>query len=398
MFGLTKNDSQNPIGTKNNTQPGSSPINNFNIADAPIHTMQDDLERIKNPNAIIADRPQATTAQKQGAGPFSIPKNEDSQSFNQLKNNSARAKIIDEESSRSFLKTSGKFDAANLFNASNSKDARSNLKAAANTQIDRRFMAFSALSVILLIALTAAGFHFFNNKSSPPEEEIIIPIEEPTQPIETPTGEPIPTPTPTFSFSENNPNYLRVENGTLIADKVRSTMGQVSQEGYVPPIEFIITDAQNKPIAFKSFSELFSIKLSSSVLESLGDNFSLFVFNDLTGPKIGIAVESKNDATLGKALTKEETVLADEINPLFFNNTYNKAKSFNNSEYGGAKIRYQNIISPEMLSIDYSIYKNKLLIGTTKLTIRAIIDRLNNISATRQTETIPPVTEKTTNN
>jgi hypothetical protein len=259
-------------------------------------------------------------------------------------------------------------------------------------------MAFSVLSVVLLIALTAAGFHFFNNKSDPPEEEIIIPIEEPTQPIVTPIEKPIPTPKPTFSFSETNPNYLRVENGALIGDKIKSTMGQVSQEGYVPPIEFIMTDTQNKPITFKAFSELLSIKLSPLVLESLSDNFSLFVYNDLAGPKVGIAVESKNDTNLGKALAQEEAAMADEINPLFFNNNYNKAKLFNSSEYGGAKIRYQNIISPEMLSIDYSIYKNKFLIGTTKLTMRAIIDRLNNISATRQTETIPPVTGKTTNN
>ncbi|MFZ2188456.1 MAG: hypothetical protein WAV73_02780 [Candidatus Moraniibacteriota bacterium] len=396
MFGLTKNDSQNPTGVKNNTQPGSGPINTFNVADAPIHTMQDDLEKIKNPNAIITNSTRTAVTPKQSTSPFSVPINENSQSFKQLENSSARAKIIDKESNQSFLKTSGGFEVANLFDTPKSKEAESNLKAAANTQIDRRFMAFSALSVILLIALTAAGFHFFNNKSTPPEEEIAIPIEEPTQPIETPIEEPIQK--PTLSFSETNPNYLRIENGALIADKIKSTLEQISQEGYVPPIEFIMTDTQNKPITFKAFSELLSLKLSPAILESLGDNFSLFMYNDLTGSKIGFAAESKNDANLEKALSREESAMADEISPLFFNNSYNKEKLFNSSEYGGAKIRYQNIISPEMLSIDYSIYKNKLLIGTTKQTIRAIIDKFNSLSANMQIESTSPVAEKTNNN
>ena len=75
-------------------------------------------------------------------------------------------------------------------------------------------------------------------------------------------------------------------------------------------------------------------------------------------------------------LLAEEVNLPDQLSPLFFTTGYQKNKPFNTNTYKTLEIRFSNIISPEKLSIDYAILENKLLIGTTKATIRALIDKL----------------------
>ncbi len=392
MFGLKKKPAS--------VQEGNKDTNTINIAGIPIHTMQDDLEKIKNPNAIITPaKKQTTPSSKQNTSPFFTPAIENSQTFSQPESNSTSAKMINTKSNQSSSRINKSFNATNRTDTPSHEDAISNAKNYANAKFDKRFMILSALSIALLVLLAIAGLRFFKNKTATVDETPTTPIEqEPTQPIQTPAEDPAPIPKPALSFSETNPNYLRLEDGIAVSDKIKATLGQVSQEGYTLPVEFIITDSQNKPISFKNFSDLLAIKLSQSTFNSLGDNFSLFIYNDATGPKIGLTIESKNDIDLGKSLTQEEPLLADEINPLFLNNTYNKAKLFNSSEYGGVKIRYQNIISPEMLSVDYSIFKNKLLIGTTKLTMRAIIDKLNNTALNKPSETLPATMKETTGN
>jgi len=382
MFGLTKNAPQNQEANKNNS-PKQNQASNFDADSAPIYTMQDDLERLKNPNAPqnSSTGQQAASSQRQtGNSPFLGAANENSQKFNQLENTSSRSKLIDTENRLSFLQASKILQKTDQANALDYKNALSQSKAYATSHINRRAVYFSGLAVVLLVLLSVVGYQLLNSK--PEEEEPLAP--EQTQPIETPIEKPtqpveIPIEKPTRSYSETNPNYLLLEDGSLIVDKLKSILEKVSQEEYTTPVEFILTDKQNKPITFKSFSELLGLKLTTALLNLLGDNFSVFIYNDTTGPKIGLAIESKNDIELVKIILVEEKSLADEINPLFFNNTYNKTKLFNSSEYGGSKIRYQNIVSPEILSVDYSIYKNKLLIGTTKLTIRAIIDKLNGV-------------------
>ena len=400
MFGLTKNTPQNREANKNNSQK-QNPASNFDSNSAPIHTMQDDLERLKNPNATqndSANQPAASSQRQISNSPFLGTANENSQKFNQLENTSSRSKLIDKENRLSFLQASETLRKADQASALNYKDALAKSKAYATSHINRRFIYFSSLTVLLLVLLSVVGYRSLNSKPEEEEEPIVpeqpqpieTPIEKPTPPIEIPVEKPI------YTYSETNPNYLLLEDGNLIVDKLKSTLGKVSQEGYATPIEFIITDTQNKPITFKSFSGLLGLKLTPALLDLLGDNFSLFIYNDTTGPKIGLAIESKNNIELAKIIPREEKTLADEINPLFFNNTYNKTKLFNSSEYGEAKIRYQNIVSPEILSVDYSIYKNKLLIGTTKLTIRAIIDKLSGIKREVLQE-IGTLNETTTN-
>jgi hypothetical protein len=112
-------------------------------------------------------------------------------------------------------------------------------------------------------------------------------------------------------------------------------------------------------------------------MNNLSDKFSLFLYNDSNNVRLGLAVDSKDttEINLKKTLTQGEAALAKNIEPLFLPSEYTIAnKAYNTSYYNGAEIRYLNIISPEDLSVDYTIFQDKWIIGTTKMTLRSIID------------------------
>lgn len=396
MFGLTKNSSQINSVTSDPNQPSA-----LNIENAPIHTMQDDLKNIKDPNtkhsqtqetikeeSSLIEKP--IISQKQSNSPFLnlsdknplngiITSDEKHQQIEPLESFSRRTNQTQD--------TGGVLTRKNHTLGKNAFDFKSTPSIAKDHSVfhyNWRMIFFSTLSIFLIIVLGWIGFNYKQDKNFNPFKE--YPQLNPQQTV-TPSIEPgnIPTPTetvekPKLTFSETNPNYLRLESPDLDSEKTKAILKQyldtTSKESYSAPVEFIITDAQNKALSFKAFSNLLGLKFSPALMALLGENFSLYIYNDIAAPKLSIAIESRDDINLAKVMLSEEKNLADEISPLFFTSEYRAEKAFAGSEYGGAKVRYQNIISPDMLSVDYTVYKNKLIIGTTKLTLRSIIDKI----------------------
>lgn len=430
MFGLTKKPIQKQEENKNNI-PGQVQPKNFVLEDTPIHTMQDDLEQFKNPNASQQkiNLAQANSTQQQKINPVMIS-DEDSWHKRTLLEekeikkpeaprplNTFNANIVPQKEKSNLIsakietKTVEKpekvmpiiIPARNIApplpkNVSSPlpKNVEQPLpKNILPTKSNRQFILFSSLSFVLLLAISATGFYFIKNRPIAIQEPIVI--AEPTPPVEIPVVIE-PAPKPILTYSETTPNYLRIEDGNLIATDIKVAMEKVAKEGYTKPVEFIITDIQNKPLTFKAFSGLFKLNFSTGIANSLGDNFSFYVYNDSTGPKTGLAIELKNNLTTNKTLLREEKTLAKQIESLFFTSTYKADMLFSDNEYGNAKIRFQNIISPDMLSVDYAIYQNKLIIGTTKLTMWSMIDRLNMTTKNTQTETAPIITMDPANN
>jgi hypothetical protein len=427
MFGLTKKPIQKQEENKSNI-PGQVQPKNFVLEDAIIHTMQDDLEKLKNPNAFQdteikkANLIQADLKQKQQNNPFMI--NDEAswhkRTLSEEKEIEIKKPEVQKPPSNLIIDRSPQKEKVDLVFTNTETKVAEKIEKEVPVAIptrniiqpllknvnqplpkdneqqksSRKFILFSSLSFVSLLAISAVGFYFIKIKTTAQKPSTIA---EPILPIETPAVIE-PAPKPILTYSETAPNYLRIEDGSLIATDIKAIMDKVAKEGYAQPVEFIVTDIQNKPLAFKDFSGLFKLKFSAGVMSSLGDNFSLYVYNDSTGPRTGLAIELKNNLTINKALLQEEKTFANEINSLFFTTEYKTDKLFANSEHGDAKIRFQNIISPDMLSVDYSIYQKKLLIGTTKLTLRAIIDKFNGIVKNIPAEIIPTIQTDTVNN
>lgn len=394
MFGLTKKIPPNQTDDKNNNL-NLSQQKDFDIADMPIHTMQEDLENPKNPNTqpdpvtiknAAQKLNQNNLSQKQKSSPFLT---EDVTAWNKrllLTEKDAKKpelpKEIDldkitqnEKKGSPFIQTE---KAAPPSFSSDQKNTQLPTRNASIKKGASRLVLFYSAVFLFLTTLTWLGYSFLKNKSAQREEPVVTDLITKTPTPEIPKE--IESTKPTFSYSKTNPNYFRLETSDSVTEKLNALLAQVSLEGYETPVEFIITDQQNKPTDFKSFASLFNLQPSGALIDMLGDNFSIFIHNTLAGARIGLAIEAKNNSGLEKVLTQEEKMLADELGPLFLGNTYDKTKPFEDTTYAGARIHYQNIISPDILSVDYAIYKNKLIFGTTRATMRAIIDKINNLA------------------
>jgi len=344
------------------------------VENVPVHTMQQDLAEIANPSAaktksaeiedIYKRKPvvQESLSAAQKTSPFLNPKPEAQPVVTQP------AQDISPFTAKNAVPTGQIPPIA-------TKDP---LPVSSGTKhSSKKTFILLAAGLALLMIIAGSGYYFWSTRkqTTPP-----IATPEPT-PEPTPTPEPAPTPAPAVTFSTDQPNYLNI--ATADSAGIKSALAdyadKVSKSGLTAPIEFIVTDQQNNPITFSSFASSFGLKLSSGVTADLADTFSIFLYNDQGAVRLGLAVDSKNDPFLQTNLTREEKNLVSDLSPLFLDNSFTPPTSlvFNKSTYANANIRYANINSSlnPPLSIDYAIFNKKLIIGTSKMTLRAILDK-----------------------
>jgi len=316
----------------------------INIADFPIHTMKDELEELelkKNPANFMV-------AKKEVPLPVRNPAN-----------------MINSPQIRSF-QTSIK------------KDIEPEKKS-----LSKKIFLI-VITMIILIIIVAGGYYFWMTRvknSSNIDSQISTNDAQQTIPNNTDT-QTLPT------FSQSQANYLSVDMQNIDTAGLKETLkgytDKVSQMKVTGAIEFIITDKLNNPVSFQNFSQKLGLTLSPNVSSHLGQTFSLFIYIDNSYPRFGLMIPEDNSATIKTALLQEEKLLARELEPLFLNPSYNLTTipTFNSSVYNGIQLRYTNILSADNLSVDYAISNNHLVIGTSKLTARAILDYLAKATAT----------------
>ena len=182
-------------------------------------------------------------------------------------------------------------------------------------------------------------------------------------------------------YATNLPNYfsIDVESTTTQQDIVmglNTIVQNMKKQDITGPISFIVTDKNSNPVSFHVFSILANMNIPQDILTSLEEGFEIYAYNDSTkGIRFGFVIDVKNAETLYTAILASETNL-----PKLFDIVLNGLGAnvteiiFNDNSYKTYPIRYYNLNEEESYSIDYSINNNRLIIGTTKNTIRAIID------------------------
>lgn len=260
------------------------------------------------------------------------------------------------------------------------------------------------LSIILIATIILAGTYYFWSTRKISRDAEPVAGEAPTaEKTETIPGQDIASNAePAVSkFSTSGPNYLEVDINDSSPEAMKETLKSYVQEvqasGISGAAEFKIVTLEKSPISLSTFLEKMKITFSPELASSLEDDFSLYIYNDQGGPGVGLSIAAKKEADLEDVLINEEGNLPGELAPLFpiAEYTIEKNKKFNSSQYdtfSGVTIRYLNIISPESLSVDYAIYKQKLIIGTTRQTLRSIVDKLNGVTTvSTDTNSIPSV-------
>lgn len=238
-----------------------------------------------------------------------------------------------------------------------------------------------SIFIFLFLASGAIIYYYWITKSS--TQNMSVPSETAT-PKEN-----------SIVFSFEKPNYLPLDIDNSNSDSIRQAIEknaeQVLASGSLTPAEFVVTDLKNNPIGFEKFASKIGINFSPELFSSLETEkvFSLFIYNSNNRTRLGLAIDSKDDYKLKTSLFQEESNLPEKLRPLFPNISFSaEKKSFSSGSYSNTEIRYINLTSPEDLTVDYTIYKNKLIIGTTKMTIQSIMDYINNHSEVKGIEDI----------
>lgn len=241
-----------------------------------------------------------------------------------------------------------------------------------------------SILIFLILACGTGGYYFWITNNQ--QQEVAIPEITPSITEETVT------------FSIEKPNYLPLDiegsDSAKIKEEIKKYIDKVSASGALTPVEFVVTDLKNNPVGFGKFAAAFGISFSPSLLSSLDteSKFSLFIYNDNDKTRLGLVIDSKDDYNLKNSIFQEEINLPTALAPIFMDVAFNEpqSKTFGSSSYANTEIRYINMISQDELTIDYAIYKNKLAIGTTKMTLYSTMDYIQNHSETADT---PEVSE-----
>ena len=255
-----------------------------------------------------------------------------------------------------------------------------------------------SLIIVLTIGVIGTGAYYFLTSRAPKQVAAQPAIETPTAIL--PAEDPVVIAAPVEKYSINKPNYLVIDPATSSDIEIKATISSVADElknlSSQSPYEFIIVDANNNPVAFPIFATAAKLNLSPIILTSLGENFSLFVYNDNGNTRLGFSVATSKTPTVVSELQKQEKTLVTDLSFLFINAIPEiKNGSFNTSVYNGSIIRYFNVNQQKDLSIDYAVKDSQLIIASSKNTERAILDKLS--TKTMSDTNIQPQDNSSTN-
>ena len=221
----------------------------------------------------------------------------------------------------------------------------------------------------IIVAVSLGGYYFWITRNPS--------VPSPTPAAVTPSD----TPLPESTFSLTSANYLPVNVETASAESLQDLFQKTHEEirtaEIKQPIEFFITDQNNQPISLSIFSALSELKLPPALLESLDDQFSIFLYPDGEEDRVALVLNMKNVSNAATFLAKNEKILVGSLALLYLGETLTPTTpSFNSSLYQDHPIRYQNLHPDDTLSLDYTLTANQLLFATSKNTLRAVLDYL----------------------
>ena len=231
--------------------------------------------------------------------------------------------------------------------------------------------------VILTLVIIAGGvlYFFFQRNQTETQEPSLSPdtvLNVPKNTAAPVTQEP--------SYALDKPNYLSFNSETVSPEDIRKTLSQAALRmktgNIIQPIEFLVTDQNNNPLAFNRFAFLLKLDLASDVAALVNETFSLYIYNDDSHARLGLILTFKDAPAAARALAKTETALPYAFRNLVLepNISVSKIIPFRSSTYNQVAVRFANVNADQNISFDYALDGNQWFIGTSKNTLRAILD------------------------
>ncbi|MFZ1654420.1 MAG: hypothetical protein WBO92_00995 [Candidatus Moraniibacteriota bacterium] len=243
---------------------------------------------------------------------------------------------------------------------------------------DRKLRLVALAALALLVIVTIAGAYlwwrsYVENDPTQPE----VRVESPTTAGDQLKMEP---PSQTKYMAEQ-PNILSFDTETVSAEAIKATLLQaaqtIKQDNLSGAIEFLIRDQKLNPLAFSRFAYLAKISLPTELLGTLDEPFSLYIYTDAGRPRVTLLVYVKDQPAFTAVLLQNESKLVQAIESLFLDVTTAPKNNLNfrDGMYLDRPVRYANVDATLGLSVDYAVRGRQWIVGTSKESLRAVLDK-----------------------
>lgn len=210
------------------------------------------------------------------------------------------------------------------------------------------------------------------------EEEDQCQIDADCQPTE-------PTmPASLIPVAETKAIELAIGQEDLLVDVLKTAASQAQAANtFKQVLVKLVSQTEKKYADLNTLLTALGVSLPDNVLAAAaasqveGDNYTLFLYNQTAGNRLGLIIEMAQSETLVADLKNWEATMVGDLKPLFLEDEVPAAftEGFQDNIYHDVAIRYLNFPDPA-LSIDYGIVAGKLILTTSRTSMYAAIEAL----------------------
>jgi hypothetical protein len=239
----------------------------------------------------------------------------------------------------------------------------------------QRAVMLGASGLVLLLVILAC-YWYFSRKTVVEEGDGTSEQEPPTVTMQSSPQVVLQS----LPFSADTTNFLSFDTETATPESLRALFAEAGEKivtaNMTTPVEFLLTDKNNNPVAFSRFVYLMALGLPEDLVSALGETFSVFLYNDQGKIALGIVFVPENMGTVQEIVKERESSLPFLFRSFLFGSTsVSKSVTFRSGTYKEEVVRYVNVDEAQGFSFDYVLRDKEWVIGGSKNTLRAILDK-----------------------
>lgn len=232
---------------------------------------------------------------------------------------------------------------------------------------------YALLAVFVLLCVGAGGAYYWIVRQNSDQSEYVIEDDGKA------TGEDLEE-TISADYTTTAINTLLINNdGSDITSVINEAVASVGELFQGDVFQFVFAKKNNptSPLTMQEVMSLMHIQFSQDITNQMNDGVTWFLYNDVDGVKSGFSAKVLNVEVAKNLFKDEEPMLSQEVQNIFIRSITPVSTAFSDSLHRNYAIRYLNIDSLQSQSVDYTFRGDSLILGTSKMTIRAMLDKLD---------------------